>query len=134
MFFQWMNTRTLVTIDTTERIHVIDVRSEEELEVSSRIFCAHAACVIDIQIHNSHSVIHFYRILHFLIARNLICDFRHFKKKTFWSITPLYSFNYVQGSRKAFYLIYIHSRTMNLISLERACKDDSNHTKYSKLI
>jgi len=31
-----MNTRTLVTIDTTERIHVIDVRSEEELEVSSR--------------------------------------------------------------------------------------------------
>ena len=58
-FFQWMNTRTLVTIDTTERIHVIDVRSEEELEVSSRIFCAHAACVTDIQIHNSHSVIHF---------------------------------------------------------------------------
>ena len=33
-FFQWMNTRTLVTIDTSERIHVIDVRSEEELEVN----------------------------------------------------------------------------------------------------
>ncbi|WAR10580.1 VPS8-like protein [Mya arenaria] len=29
----WMNTRTLVTIDTTEKIHVIDVRSEEELQV-----------------------------------------------------------------------------------------------------
>ncbi|KAJ8320304.1 hypothetical protein KUTeg_001891 [Tegillarca granosa] len=29
----WMNPRTLVTIDTTEKIHVIDVRSEEELEV-----------------------------------------------------------------------------------------------------
>ena len=33
-YFQWMNTRTLVTIDTSERIHVIDVRSEEELEVN----------------------------------------------------------------------------------------------------
>jgi len=78
-----MNTRTLVTIDTTERIHVIDVRSEEELEVSSRIFYVSAACVTDIQIHNSHWISHFYRILHFLIARNLICDFRHFKKKPF---------------------------------------------------
>ncbi|XP_053385366.1 vacuolar protein sorting-associated protein 8 homolog [Mercenaria mercenaria] len=29
----WMNTRTLVTIDTKEKMHVIDVRSEEELEV-----------------------------------------------------------------------------------------------------
>ncbi|XP_052234778.1 vacuolar protein sorting-associated protein 8 homolog isoform X2 [Dreissena polymorpha] len=29
----WMNTRTLVTIDTTEKLHVIDVRSEEELQI-----------------------------------------------------------------------------------------------------
>ena len=31
--FQWMNPRTLVTMDTKEKMHVIDVRSEEELEV-----------------------------------------------------------------------------------------------------
>ncbi|XP_072180793.1 vacuolar protein sorting-associated protein 8 homolog [Diadema setosum] len=30
---QWMNAKTLVTVDTTERLHVIDVKSEEELEV-----------------------------------------------------------------------------------------------------
>ncbi len=30
---QWMNSRTMVAIDTSERAHVIDVRSEEELEV-----------------------------------------------------------------------------------------------------
>lgn len=29
-----MNPRTLVAMDTKEKIHVIDVRSEEELEVS----------------------------------------------------------------------------------------------------
>ncbi|XP_077997967.1 vacuolar protein sorting-associated protein 8 homolog isoform X1 [Glandiceps talaboti] len=29
----WFNSRTLVTVDTTERLHVIDVRTEEELEV-----------------------------------------------------------------------------------------------------
>ncbi|ESO93558.1 hypothetical protein LOTGIDRAFT_215952 [Lottia gigantea] len=29
----WMNARTLVTLDKTEKLHVIDVRSEEELEV-----------------------------------------------------------------------------------------------------
>ncbi|CAG2222530.1 VPS8 [Mytilus edulis] len=29
----WMNPRTLVAMDTKEKIHVIDVRSEEELEV-----------------------------------------------------------------------------------------------------
>ncbi|KAL3853951.1 hypothetical protein ACJMK2_013245 [Sinanodonta woodiana] len=29
----WMNPKTLVTLDTTEKLHVIDVRSEEELEV-----------------------------------------------------------------------------------------------------
>ena len=28
-----MNPRTLVAVDTSEKIHVIDVRSEEELEV-----------------------------------------------------------------------------------------------------
>ena len=33
LYLQWMNTRTLVTIDTKEKMHVIDVRSEEELEV-----------------------------------------------------------------------------------------------------
>ena len=30
---KWMNSRTMVAIDTSERAHVIDVRSEEELEV-----------------------------------------------------------------------------------------------------
>ncbi|XP_064597923.1 vacuolar protein sorting-associated protein 8 homolog [Liolophura sinensis] len=30
---QWMNPRTLVCLDTAEKLHVIDVRSEEELEV-----------------------------------------------------------------------------------------------------
>ncbi|KAK6181620.1 hypothetical protein SNE40_009442 [Patella caerulea] len=29
----WLNPRTLVTLDTSEKLHVIDVRSEEELEV-----------------------------------------------------------------------------------------------------
>ncbi|XP_070570211.1 vacuolar protein sorting-associated protein 8 homolog isoform X2 [Ptychodera flava] len=29
----WFNSRTLVTVDTTERLHVVDVRTEEELEV-----------------------------------------------------------------------------------------------------
>ncbi|XP_069107470.1 vacuolar protein sorting-associated protein 8 homolog isoform X1 [Argopecten irradians] len=29
----WLNTRTLVVMDTTEKMHVIDVRSEEEIEV-----------------------------------------------------------------------------------------------------
>lgn len=33
MSSQWLNSRTLVVIDTSERAHVIDVRSEEELEV-----------------------------------------------------------------------------------------------------
>ena len=33
ILFQWMNSRTMVAIDTSERAHVIDVRSEEELEV-----------------------------------------------------------------------------------------------------
>ena len=31
---QWMNPRTLVTLDKAEKIHILDVRSEEELEVS----------------------------------------------------------------------------------------------------
>ncbi|XP_030829831.1 vacuolar protein sorting-associated protein 8 homolog [Strongylocentrotus purpuratus] len=30
---QWMNAKTLVTVDTTEKLHVIDVKTEEELEV-----------------------------------------------------------------------------------------------------
>ncbi|XP_071103447.1 vacuolar protein sorting-associated protein 8 homolog [Haliotis cracherodii] len=30
---KWMNPRTIVTLDTSEKLHVIDVRSEEELEV-----------------------------------------------------------------------------------------------------
>ena len=30
---QWMNPRTLVCLDKSEKIHVLDVRSEEELEV-----------------------------------------------------------------------------------------------------
>lgn len=28
-----MNAKTLVTVDTTEKLHVIDVKTEEELEV-----------------------------------------------------------------------------------------------------
>lgn len=34
---QWMNSRVLVTMDTNEKLHVIDVRSEEELEVICQI-------------------------------------------------------------------------------------------------
>ena len=30
---QWLNSRTMVAVDTSERAHVIDVRSTEELEV-----------------------------------------------------------------------------------------------------
>ena len=30
---QWFNPKTLVAIDTTERLHLVDVRTEEELEV-----------------------------------------------------------------------------------------------------
>ena len=33
LLLKWMNSRTMVAIDTSERAHVIDVRSEEELEV-----------------------------------------------------------------------------------------------------
>lgn len=29
-----MNSRTMIALDTSERAHVIDVRTEEELEVS----------------------------------------------------------------------------------------------------
>ncbi|XP_022112058.1 vacuolar protein sorting-associated protein 8 homolog isoform X1 [Acanthaster planci] len=29
----WFNSKTLVTVDTTERLHLVDVRTEEELEV-----------------------------------------------------------------------------------------------------
>ena len=43
-----------------------------------------------------------------------------------------YFFNYIQGSRIAFYESYIHSRTMYLAPVERAWTVDSNHTKYSK--
>ena len=32
-FLQWMNAKTLVTVDTSEKLHLIDVKSEEELEV-----------------------------------------------------------------------------------------------------
>ena len=32
---QWMNSRTMIAVDVAERIHVLDVRSEEELEVST---------------------------------------------------------------------------------------------------
>ncbi|CAH1788234.1 unnamed protein product, partial [Owenia fusiformis] len=33
MSISWMNSRTLVTIDSLEKVHVIDVRTEEEIEV-----------------------------------------------------------------------------------------------------
>ncbi|GFR94592.1 vacuolar protein sorting-associated protein 8-like protein, partial [Elysia marginata] len=33
VLFQWLNARVLVCLDRTEKLHVIDVRSEEELEV-----------------------------------------------------------------------------------------------------
>jgi len=45
LLFQWMNPRTLVTMDTKEKIHVIDVRSEEELEVWKY---RHFGCYIEI--------------------------------------------------------------------------------------
>ena len=35
LFEQWMNSRTMIAVDVAERIHVLDVRSEEELEVST---------------------------------------------------------------------------------------------------
>ena len=34
----------------------------------------------------------------------------------------------------AFYVSYIHSTAMCVESMERAWKDNSNHTKYSKLL
>ena len=42
------------------------------------------------------------------------------------------AFRGIQGSRTAFYLSYLHSRTTYIVSLERAWKDNSNHTLYSK--
>ena len=33
LLFQWMNSRSMVVVDTSERAHIIDVRTEDELEV-----------------------------------------------------------------------------------------------------
>ena len=33
VIFQWLNSRTMVVLDTSERAHVLDVRTEEVLEV-----------------------------------------------------------------------------------------------------
>jgi len=37
----------------------------------------------------------------------------------------------MQGSGIVFDLSYIHSRTMHVLPMERAWKDDSNHSKFS---
>ena len=37
------------------------------------------------------------------------------------------------GSGIAFYVSYIHYKAMYVITMERAWKDDSNNTKYSKI-
>ena len=34
-----MNSRTMIALDTSERAHVIDVRTEEELEVCQQEVC-----------------------------------------------------------------------------------------------
>lgn len=31
--FQWMNAHTMVTVDTSENLHLLHIRTEEELEV-----------------------------------------------------------------------------------------------------
>lgn len=32
-YFKWLNSQTLVTLDTFEKLHIVDVRSWDELEV-----------------------------------------------------------------------------------------------------
>ena len=68
-------------------------------------------------------------LLRHLISRNRERVFRHFEKKTF-TFYLLYFFNYIEDSGKGFYVSSIHSRIMYVVSMERAGKDDSNHTKY----
>jgi hypothetical protein len=34
---QWMNSKAILTLDTSEKAHLVDVRSAEELEVGSQV-------------------------------------------------------------------------------------------------
>jgi len=69
-----------------------------------------------------------------LISRNHIYRvFRNFEKKTLWSFTPLYFWNYILWVPGiAFNVSYIQSRTMYEVPMNRAWKDDSHQTKCSK--
>ena len=55
-----------------------------------------------------------------------------FWEKQLWSFNFLYFFNSIQSSGIAFYVIYVHSRTMYVVPMERGWKDKSDHTKYLK--
>jgi len=46
----------------------------------------------------------------------------------------MYFWNYKQGSGISFYVsyMYIHTRIIYVVLMERALKVDSNHTKYPK--
>ena len=57
--------------------------------------------------------------------------FLNFEKND-WSFTPMWFWNYIQCSGTAFYMSYIHPRTMYVVPMEKAWKDDSNH-KYSQV-
>jgi len=65
---------------------------------------------------------------HTLISRNSFRVFRHFEKKYFEVVSPLYCLNYIWYSGIAFYVSNTQSRTMYVVSTGRARKDDSNHT------
>ena len=59
---------------------------------------------------------------HCLISRNHVF-FHHFEKKQhLWSFNPLYFWNYIQGSGIVFCVSYIHSKTMLVVPIERACQ------------
>ena len=62
------------------------------------------------------------RIVYFVISRENDFDVPH----------PLYFWNYKRGYLIAFYVSYIHSRIIDGVPMERACKDDPNHIKFSK--
>ena len=69
-----------------------------------------------------------------IISWTPYCVFHYFEKKNV--VHPLHPCIFettLVGSGIAFYGSYIHSRTMYVKLVERAWRDDSNHTKYSKL-
>ena len=64
--------------------------------------------------------------------QKLVSCFQWFWEKGLWSKTTLYCLKYKPGSGIAFYASFIQSRTMYVVQMERAWKDYSNHTKFSK--